>query len=190
MVTGLTLVSPRPRPIYEKPPSGGVLFRRAVRKSSISQSVFVALRTRGNLPRIAVEMCRYFTDIIPARDADEPLITRCLRKAVLAHGDATRNRTGDDWAYKQFIRGMLLYSDEALSWYVYIRRQGRDIVWDPSDGSLSNFWEQNRREPRILRRDEPWDTIPPQDIRLMIDTKFLNRNDLTVLDGGLQAILE
>lgn len=173
------------------PPGDGLVLRRAIRGTGMAAQVIQTLRRQINLPRIVRHYCHHFTDLVPTRDGEEPLIVRGLRQAVNDHEHSLRAGQGEGVAYKKFVQGLIRDSDESLQWYVSCRPGGGESIWDPSQESLPTFWRRHGQEPRIRRRPIAWDTIENDEFRAILAVRFLlNRSDLTVLGGGLRGILE
>ncbi|MHB8697639.1 MAG: hypothetical protein ACYC9J_06300 [Sulfuricaulis sp.] len=145
-------------------------------------------RSWPSVAQIATEFCAYFTDIIPTGDETEPLVVKCGRNAIERWMRAEERKLPDVDRFRAFLQGLFDIVPEVNLWCVCPPHDPGDVMWDPAEGSLRDWWLLHGSQPKILRRGNHLSKISDSDLRLFIATKILNRDNVTLLLGGLRSI--
>lgn len=174
---------------FARPPDKWCLWRRGLRASSWGGELIEICRVRSSIGLITSEFCSYFTDIVPTRDGKEPLVAKCLRTGVLRWSQACTRNSPENSCFHAFLYGLFEAVPEVNGWCVCLPQLGDDVVWDPAEKSLWDWWAEHKMRPQLLRRDRHLPPIADSDLRLFIGARVLDRIDASFLPGGLRSIL-
>lgn len=171
-------------------PGPHALVRRILRASGRADTMLSLYRdiVSQNAPHVVERLCRYFLDVVPTRDGDEPLAAKCVRWGADRWRMARQEGIGERACYREFVRGLLGPVTESLHWYVSVPGATGETVWDPVAGPLEQWCRESQDEPQVTRRDRPWDTVSESDVRTFIATRMLAREDVAIAEGGLRAL--
>lgn len=144
-----------------------------------------------SLKNVAQSFCAYFTELVPAHDHSETLITSCLREGVHA-GDRLvrikRTPAYDPQVFRATVAGLLRNVPFAYRWVVHDTRSGDQ--WDIFNSGPLQAWRREYAALKVAERDDnPPSAEMSESIRLAVALKILSQQDVVVLDGGIMSLV-
>lgn len=170
------------------PPDKKCLGRSVLRATGMREEFLHIAVNWPSIPEIATDFCAYFTDIIPNGDETAPLVVNCGRNAIERWMRAEEENMPRVECFRAFLQGLFEIVPEVNFWCVFPPHDPGHVVWDPAEGSLSEWWRMLGNRPKLLRRGSHLNRISDSDLRLFIAARILSRDDVAVLLGGLRAI--
>lgn len=169
------------------PPRADSLLRQSLNQLSLTTGFNSIKKKWPEAERITQSVAAYLTGFIPDIEGQHPsLLHKCLLEGVYKW-----DREGQ--CFYAYMRGLTLYLPEVLEWSVYTEiRRGNDI-WNPLTEGLSDWWQRQRSQPLVKKRERPWDPsgkdITPHNYRTIALVKLLDGKDFHSLGGSIDYIV-
>jgi hypothetical protein len=169
------------------------MIRTAIRQGERADQWADMIRVMPALADLARNLARYLTEFVPAVNAQQPLLVRCLDNGI--HAWEAAGQATAQLRFLAFVRGLLYPLPEALEWAVTRPEGDQTSVWNPIDQCLHDWWSGNGDYPEARLRDRPHDSayvdLNPADFRLIVLVRFLAREPiaLTPLSGRLDELV-
>lgn len=180
------------------PPGNKEIFRRTIRVIGGREGIFSIMRRFNNLYCASIALAGYFTDVLPSSiEPEKSLYSVCVHSGLNAWYAAERMQEPELMCYKEYLRGLLKQVHQVMEWDVYIDTNDRREYWNCADRSCADWWREFKGVPIVTRRlptPSPPSTASPniltkKDYRTIIAVEILREEAITVIDGGLDAIV-
>lgn len=182
-----------PRPPYSVvPPGCNMVLRRAIRGCDHAADIVLALRRFPLLHETLQRFAYYLTDVIPASaERRRSLISRCVNNAIANWHRAEAQCVTERQCFKKFLQGLYADVPQTLQWRIFIERGEKELVWNPGDGPITDWWSRHQLAPivRPRRVDGRVDHLRARDLRMIVAVHTLNELAISVLDNGLDSVV-
>lgn len=150
------------------------------------------LTTRSAVVRpLSLNLARYLGVVVPSYTSARPLLVECIHHGLNVDSVAHSYQL---WLIA-YLRATLQCLPQVLEWRVEMHLGDRNVVWNPLEHCLTDWWARHRERPEAFRRHRPIDStyvdLSPANYRLIVLTKYLARGalDISSVCGQLDDVV-